>query len=84
MNMGYYHIVLSEEALDMCTIVTEFGKYRYERLPMGVTCSPDIFQAKIYELLGNIEGTRAYIDDILVIKKGTFQEHLQQLEEVFR
>ena len=36
---------------------------------MGVACSPDIFQAKIYELLGNIEGTKAYIDDILVVKK---------------
>ena len=84
MNMGYYHITLSEEASNICTIVTEFGKYWYKRLPMGVSCSPDIFQAKIYELLGDIEGTRAYIDNILVIKKGTFQEHLSQLEEIFR
>ena len=84
MNMGYYHIRLSEEASNMCTIITEFGKYRYKRLPMGVSCSPDIFQAKIYDLLGDIEGTRAYIDDILVIKRGTFSEHLEQLEEIFR
>jgi hypothetical protein len=84
MNMGYYHIVLSEKSADMCTIVTEFGKFRYKRLPMGVSCSPDIFQAKIYELLGDIEGVKAYIDDILVIKRGTFDEHLEQLEEIFR
>ncbi len=84
MNMGYYHIALSKEASDMCTIITEFGKYRYKRLLMGVSCSPDIFQAKIYELLGDIDGTRAYIDDILVIKRGTFEEHLEQLEEVLR
>jgi hypothetical protein len=51
---------------------------------MGVSCSPDIFQAKIYELLGDIEGTKAYIDDILVIKKGNYDEHLVQLDEVFR
>ena len=50
---------------------------------MGVACSPDIFQAKIYELLGDIQGVKAYIDDILVIKRGSFDEHLQQLEEVF-
>ena len=43
---------------------------------MGVACNPDIFQAKIYELLGNIEGTKAYIDDILVVKRGGFNEHL--------
>ena len=51
---------------------------------MGVSCSPDIFQAKIYELLGDIQGTKAYIDDILAINKGTFSEHLEQLEEIFR
>ena len=50
---------------------------------MGVSCSPDIFQAKIYELIGDIDGTKAYIDDILVVKKGSFDEHLKQLEEVF-
>ena len=48
-----------------------------------MACSPDIFQAKIYELLGDIQGVKAYIDDILVIKRGSFDEHLQQLEEVF-
>ena len=82
--MGYYHIRLSENSSDMCTIITEFGKFCYLRLPMGVSCSPDIFQAKIYELLGDIEGTKAYIDDILVINKGTYEEHLKQLDEVFR
>ena len=68
----------------MCTIITECGKYRYKRLLMGVACSPDIFQAKIYELLGDIKGTKAYIDDILVVKKGSFDEHLNQLDEIFR
>ena len=84
MNMGYYHIRLSTEASHMCTIITEFGKYRYKRLPMGVTCSPDIFQSKIYDLLGDIEGLKAYIDDILIVDKGTFKEHLDKLEEIFR
>ena len=84
LNMGYYHIVLSPEAADMCTIVTEFGKFRYKRLPMGVAGSPDIFQAKINELLGDIDGIKAYIDDVLAIGKGSFEQHLQQLEEVFR
>ena len=43
-----------------------------------------LFQAKIYELLGDIEGTKAYIDDILVVKRGTYKEHLEQLDEIFR
>jgi hypothetical protein len=83
MNMGYYHIKLSPTVANMCTIITKYGKYRYKCLLMGVACSPDIFQAKIYELLGNIEGTKAYINDIFVVKKGLFDKHLNQLDEIF-
>ena len=55
-----------------------------QKIAYGSILSPDVFQSKIYELLGDIEGTKAYIDDILVIKKGSFSEHLEQLEEIFR
>ena len=83
-NMSYYHLKLTPEASEMCAIATKFGKYRYKRSTMGVSCSPDIFQSKIYDLLGDIEGTKAYIDDILVVNKGSFKDHLKQLEEIFR
>ena len=76
LNMGYYHIQLSPTAADICTIITEYGTFRYKRLPMGVACSPDIFQAKIYELLGDIDGTKAYIDDILVVKRAPLMNTL--------
>ena len=32
----------------------------------------------------DIDGTKAYIDDILVVKRGSFDEHLAQLDEIFR
>jgi hypothetical protein len=70
-------------AKDMTTIVTEFSKFRYNALPMGMCCSGDIFQAKVDELLGNIEGVKTYIDDILVINKGSFDDHLEQLDVCF-
>ena len=70
LNMGYYTIRLSPASQDMTTIVTEFGKFRYNRLPMGMCASGDIFQAKVDKLLGDIEGVRTYIDDILVLRKG--------------
>jgi len=56
MNLGYYHLSLDRESSEMCTIVTEFGKFRYKRLPMGVSCAPDSFQSKMNGLLGDIEG----------------------------
>ena len=47
LNMGYYHIELSPMSQKLCTIVLPFGKYEYQRLPMGFCNSPDIFQEKM-------------------------------------
>eukprot|EP00986_Skeletonema_menzelii_P013310 scaffold7655_cov91-Skeletonema_menzelii.AAC.1 len=44
LNMGYYHLKLDLETMRICAIVFPWGIYRYRRLPMGVACSPDIFQ----------------------------------------
>ena len=44
-NMGYYTIRLYPTSQEMTTFVTEFGKFRYNRLPMGMCASVDIFQA---------------------------------------
>ena len=43
LNIGYYHIQLSENASNLCTIILPWGKYWYKRLPMGVANSPDLF-----------------------------------------
>jgi hypothetical protein len=62
---------LTPRGKDLTTIVTEFGKFRYNVLPMGMCCSGDVSQATVYQLLGNIEDVKTYMDDILlVISKG--------------
>ena len=53
----------------MTTIVTEFGRFKYDHLPMGMSASRDILQSKVYKLLGDIEGVKTYIDDIIVLGK---------------
>ena len=56
LNMGYYTIQCLRKFKDLMTIVTEFGKFRYNVLLMGLCISVDIFQAKVNEPLGDIEG----------------------------
>ena len=51
---------------------------------MGMVISADVFQSKVYDLIGDIEGVRTYIDDILCIGNGSFEEHLSQLREILR
>ena len=70
LNMGYYHIELSPDSKKLCTIVLPWGKYEYQRLPMGLCNSPDIFQEKMNILMGDLEYVRAYIDDLLILTKG--------------
>ena len=50
---------------------------------MGLCNSPDIFQEKVNELFEGFEFARAYLDDVLVISKNSFEEHLDHLEQVF-
>ena len=62
----------------MTTIVTGFGKIRYNRLPMGMCASGHIFQARLDKLLGDIKGVKTYIYDILVLSKACFKNHIEQ------
>ena len=49
---------------------------------MGLCNSPDIFQEKMNELFAGFEYVRAYIDYLLIITKGSFEDHLKHLDTV--
>ena len=49
---------------------------------MGLCNSPDIFQEKMSELMPGLEFARVYIDDLLVISTGSFEDHLPDLDQV--
>jgi hypothetical protein len=83
LNMGYYHIELTPFSKQLCTIILPFGKYEYQRLPMGLCNSPDIFQEKISELMLGLDFVRAYIDDILILTHDDWNDHLNKLTLVF-
>ena len=82
LNMGYYHIELNPDSWKLCTIVLPWGKYEYLRLPMGLCNSPDIFQEKMSTLIHDLEFVRAYIEDLLAITSGSFEDHLEKLDMV--
>jgi hypothetical protein len=82
LNMGYYTIRLDAEASEMCTIIFPWGKYSYNRLPMGFGGSADIFQAQMMDLMASLDYVRAYIDDLLIITRGTLEDHLSKVKTV--
>ena len=83
LNIGYYTIDLFPESHDLTTIVTEFGKFRYNIVLTVLCASSDIFQAKVDKLIGDIEGVKKYINNILVLGKGGFYQHIDQIRVIF-
>ena len=82
LSMGYYHIPLDKHSQKLCTTVLPWGKYRYRKLPMGIKNSPDIFQEIMNNIFHDLEFTSVYLDDILIISNGSFDDHLQKLKTV--
>ncbi len=50
---------------------------------MGFEGSADIFQAEMGNHMATLEYVRAYIDSLLVITKGSLDDHLDKLKQVF-
>ena len=46
---------------------------------MGLCYSPDMFQEKMNELCNGLEYVRAYIDDLLFISNGNFEDYFNKV-----
>ena len=83
LNIVYYTIELSTKIHDLTNIITKFGKFRYNRVPMGLCASGEIFQAKSEKILVDIKGVKTYINNIIVIVKGSLYQHIYHLIFIF-
>jgi len=67
----------------MCTIIFPWGKYSYQRVPMGISRAPDIFEGFMSDLvMEDLMYVRTYIDDLLIITSGSLSDHLAMLDPV--
>ena len=41
---GFWHIKLEEESSYLTTFNTPFGRYRWKRMPFGISSAPEVFQ----------------------------------------
>ena len=65
-NHAYWIVKLDESSSYLTTFSSPFGRYRYLRLPFGISASSDLFQLKCNEIFEGLPGVTAIVDDILI------------------
>ena len=62
----FLQVQLTEESTFLTTMATPFGRYRFLRLPFGLSSSPEAYQQMMVELFGDLLGVEVYFDDFFV------------------
>ena len=78
---GYWQLKLDEESSKLCTFNTPFGRYRFLRVPFGIVSASEIFQRVMSQMVEDIDGSEAIMDDIVVWGKDQ-AEHDMRLKQV--
>ena len=80
LNMGYQHTQLIYNTSNLFMIILSWVYHFNKRLPMENANYPDIFQQKMNDLFRAFEFIHAYIDNLLILKKVDWTDHVQKLE----
>ena len=83
LNMECYTKIISPASQDKKTIITKFGKFRYNHILMMMCDSREILHNIVYKILGDIKNIKTYIEDILVLSKDSFSKHKDCLRFIY-
>ena len=81
--MSYYTMKMSKKVWEYLTIILPFGKYQYMKMPR-LKILADVFQREMSKLFEDLPYVLVYIDNLLVITKGSYNDHLRKLKETFK
>ena len=65
---GFWHVELDEESSYLTMFGTPFGRYRYLRMPFGISPAPEEFVQRFQQALQceTLNGVEIVADDVLV------------------
>jgi hypothetical protein len=80
LNMGYYHIKLSPDSKKLCTLITPFGKYEMQKLPMGLCNSNKKFPLSNHQVCNFLQAAVAGTTQLCIgIPDMEYQQQKQPL-----
>ena len=78
---AYLQVEVAATSRELLTINTHRGLFQFTRLPFGVKTAPAIFQQIMDTMLTGVEGTAAYLDDIIIVGQSN-QELTERISRV--
>ena len=63
---GFWQVKLAESSSYLTTFNTSFGRYRWKRMPFGISSAPEVWQQKMNELIEGLSGVEVIADDFLI------------------
>ncbi|XP_037520549.1 uncharacterized protein LOC119397183 [Rhipicephalus sanguineus] len=75
---GLYQIKVDPKSSELTTFITPFGRYKFNRMPFGISSAPEHYQRMISHVLEGLKGVVCHIDDVLVWGE-TKQSHDERL-----
>ena len=67
---AFQTIELMDESSLLTTVHTPWGRYRWTRLPFGISSAPEEFQRRLHDILCGLQGVVNIADDIIVVGRG--------------
>lgn len=86
---GFWHVPLDEDSSFLTTFNTPFGRYRWTRMPFGISSAPEVFQRRMHEVIEGLKGVEVVADDFVAVGFGDTDEeaianHDETLEAFLR
>ena len=63
---GFWQIKIDDTSSFLTTFWTLFSRYRWLRMPFGISSAPEEFQRRQNELLDDLAGVEVIVDEVLV------------------
>ena len=67
---GYLQVKLDQDSSTLTTFNTLFGRYKWTRMPFGISPAGEIFQRRLDQAIEGLDGVRTVADDLLIIGNG--------------
>ena len=86
---GYWQVKLDRDSSILTTFNTPFGRFKWNRMPFGISPAGEIFQRRLDQAIEGLNGVKTVADDLLIIGNGesvadAVKDHDVKLEALLR